>query len=360
MLHLRERVFYPQDFQSEQSLLPNPSAFETHTLDFCRVWWQGKRTFSLFTSGSTGTPKKIEHTREQLIASAHATLSFLGLTANHTALVCLPTQYIGGRMMLVRGFESGMPLWILPPENNPLGHALERGWAVGFTALVPLQMERFLQATPHLVSKLADTQAIILGGAPISASLEERLQKVPCPMYSTYGMTETVSHVALRRLNGPERSEAYTLLPEIEAETDDRECLRLRGAVTQDTWIQTNDRIVWTGPRSFRWLGRADHVINSGGIKIQLEEIERRIAETWRKPERFFLWGMPHEQLGETLVCMVEGSPWPASDTTQLLQEWKEQLPTYQAPHRIMFVPTFKETPTGKISRAVTFDQLIG
>ncbi|HAA12013.1 MAG TPA: O-succinylbenzoic acid--CoA ligase [Cytophagales bacterium] len=332
------------------------TAFEKATVDFCKGWLRGDTSFSIQTSGSTGTPKEITHTRMQMLASAQATISHLQLQATDTALVCIPTSFVGGRMMLVRALALGMPIIALEPKGNPLGRALAAKVPIGFVALVPLQMEQCLEHTPEFLPKLASTRAIILGGAPVSSQLEKALMAVPCPVYHTYGMTETVSHIALRRLNGPGPEKAFALLPGIEAELDERNCLRIKGEVTQGQWIQTNDVVSWKTERSFVWLGRADLVINSGGVKIFTESAEAHISKVWKTTERFFLFGLPDNQLGERLVLVVEGLPWPLAKQEEYLARFVKILPKYHAPKEFIFIPNFKETPTGKIQRKATLN----
>ncbi|MEL6534054.1 MAG: AMP-binding protein [Bacteroidota bacterium] len=331
--------------------------FEKNTVAFCQSWLRGDSTFSIHTSGSTGTPKSITHTRAQMLASAQATLAHLGLPNTALALVCIPTQFVGGRMMLVRALEAHLPILALEPQGNPLGRALAAGIQVGFTAMVPLQMEQFLAQSPELVPTLPPTCAILLGGAPVSPKLEQGMQQVPCPVYHTYGMTETVSHVALRRLNGPNQEEYFTLLPGIETELDARGCLRIRGAVTEGQWIQTNDVVRWEKDRSFVWLGRADLVINSGGVKIFTESVEAIIEKRWHQPSRFFLFGIPDNQLGERLVLVVEDEEWPQEKQDEMLARFVGSLPKYHVPKDFLFVPSFEETSTGKVRRQATVNQ---
>ena len=337
--------------------LEGTTPFESDTISFLKAWLNGNASFSIQTSGSTGVPKTITHKRVQMEASATATIQALQLSSSHVALVCIPTRYVGGRMMLVRALLQEMPIIAMEPEGNPLARALQEDVPVGFCALVPLQMERFLDESFSVVDKLSSTQAVILGGAPVSPRLEQRLQEVPCPVYHTYGMTETVSHVALRSLNGPQRSEAFTLMPGIDAETDDRGCLRICGAVSNQEWVQTNDLIAWEGDRSFRWLGRADNVINTGGVKVFIETVERTIESLWpKKGQRFFLYGKADERLGQQVRLMVEGEPWRDSEQQGIISKLSDRLPPFHAPKSLTFVSAFVETPTGKINRKATVE----
>ena len=359
-LVLNGHTFVLAELPSESPSTPELSDFERDTLDFCQQWLTGAPSFTIHTSGSTGKPKAITHTRQQMLASAQATVQYLGLVAGMRALVCIPTRYVGGRMMLVRSLETGMRIQALDPRGNPLGRLLAKDEPPHFVAMVPMQLQQFLEETPQLAEQLATTKAIILGGAPVSPTLQSALQVLPCPVFHTYGMTETVSHVALRRLNGPEPEEDFGLLPGIEADLDDRGCLRLRGEVSDQAWVTTNDLVTWTAPGRFRWLGRADNVVNSGGVKIFTEQIENQIEALWSGTARFFLYGLPHPKLGEQLTLVVEGNIWSTEEQQALLERLRQTLPPYQAPKVITFVPTFVETPTGKVMRKQTVQLATG
>ena len=189
--------------------LPAPtSPYEQTVVDFCRLWLSSRETFVLHTSGSTGTPKPIHLTRRQMAASAHLTGQTLGLQPGDSALCCLNVAYVAGVMMLVRALELRLTLTVVEPVGNPL---LAVGEPLDFAAFVPLQLQQILE-TPATLLGLDQMKAILVGGAAVSPALEMQLQRIDAPVFGTYGMTETVSHVALRRLNGPTRSEWYHLL----------------------------------------------------------------------------------------------------------------------------------------------------
>jgi non-ribosomal peptide synthetase component F len=234
-------------------------------LEFCRDWLAGQEDFIVQTSGSTGAPKPITLTRTQMIASAQATAAALSLAAGDPALVCLPTHYIAGRMMLVRGLVVGMPMTLVTPSANPLA-AAPAGARFAFTAVVPLQLETLLAAdNPTVRSQLAGMKAILVGGGPLSPALTAAAQTCPSPIYHTYGMTETITHIALRRVNGADAGDAFTPLPGVHLRLDDRGCLAICGPMTAGAWVQSNDVVELLADNTFRWLGRSDNVINSGG-----------------------------------------------------------------------------------------------
>ena len=223
--------------------------------------------------------------------------------------------------------------------------ALSDDVAIDFVAVVPLQLQTILDTQRD--ERLNSLKAILVGGAPVGDTLGDAIQRLNVPVFSTYGMTETVSHVALRRLNGEEATDSYGLLEGVEAATDERGCLRLRGAVTNHQWIQTNDVVEFLGPRKFIIVGRADNIINSGGVKIQLEKVERAIEKTGLIASRFFAWSEPDERLGQKLILVVESEK--KLDTELLQTRLLPELLTYELPKKVYFVKKFVETPTGKV-----------
>ena len=335
---------------------PDLAPHERQALTFCRQWEEGQETFVLQTSGSTGTPKPIALTRTQLAASARMTGKVLGLEPGDQALVSLNTQYIGGLMMLVRGLELGLQLVATEPASLPLA-GLGPGAHFHFFSFVPLQLQHTLEKDRTKLDLLNGAKAILVGGAPVSAALEEMLGGVAAPVYQTYGMTETVSHVALRRLNGPGRQAHYTLLEGVKMTTDERRRATIDPNLPGLAPVITNDVVELLTPITFRWLGRADNMINSGGVKVQAEKIEalvEKMFERLRLKNRFFVTGLPHPELGESVVLLVEGPPLPNQTEDHLTHFLQHSLTKYERPKSIRYVPSFAETPTGKIDKRLT------
>lgn len=344
--------------------LPDATENEAAALAFCADWLSGVAHFTLHTSGSTGEPKPINLTRRQMEASALATAAAVGLQPSMTALVCLPTRYIAGRMMLVRGILSDLHMTLVEPTSNPLAQQTED---FDFAALVPLQIEAILdgdslQNDPRRAeesrARLNRAHALLIGGAPLSTRLESRIRTLDAPCYHTYGMTETVSHVALRRINGATHDNAFVALPGVEIAIDERDCLRVRGPMTEDLWIQTNDIVRLLDAQRFIWLGRADNIINSGGIKTPVEQLERAIEpalqETFVEPPRFFVAGLPDDRLGQRIVLVLETTRLDPETEARLHDSILAQLDRRLRPREIIYRPTFAQTPTGKIDRAAT------
>jgi O-succinylbenzoic acid--CoA ligase len=334
-------------------------------LDFCGRWLSGEQEFVVHTSGSTGTPKPIALRREQMLVSAQATGQALGLQAGMRALVCLPVRYIAGQMMLVRGLVLGLAMTLVEQAGDPLA-GLPVDATFDFTAVVPLQLQALLAGPPDYRERLNQMRAILVGGAPVSAALEQQIQTLTAPVYHTYGMTETATHIALRRLNGPDASPWFHPLPGVAIDVDQRGCLRVKGPMTLDHWLQTNDLVDLARanlppatcnmqPATFRWLGRWDNVINSGGVKVQVEAVEAAVERAWLglglAERRFFVIGVPDERLGEAVTLVIESDPLPSKVEEALLTDTCARLERFHRPRRIVYRLQLAETPTGKIAR---------
>lgn len=293
-------------------------------------------------------------------ASARMTATALGLEKGDRALVCLNTAYIAGKMMLVRGFEVGMEMTAIAPQANPLT-SLSAVSQFDFTALVPLQLKEILEETPEKLPILHNMKAILVGGGPVDNTLENALQIVQAPVYSTYGMTETISHIALRRLNGKNKSEIYEVLEGIKIGLDERGCMKIKGAITGHHEIITNDRVAISDPRHFRWLGRIDHVINTGGVKVQAEMLEEAIGNILVRMQiqrKFFVTGLPDERLGERVILVVEGEELGKNIEEQIMHRLSEDVHVYAIPKSIYYLPKFHLTPTGKVARHANLKML--
>lgn len=319
------------------------TSFETSLISFIREWQSGVQEFKLFTSGSTGAPKEIKLTREQLKQSARRTISALGLQERVPAFVCLDTKNIAGKMMVVRAIEANMEIVAVEPSSNPF-QTLSLDFIGGFTALVPLQFQEIIKH-PASLQKLNTMKNVIIGGAAVNSLLRKESANLKCAVYATYGMTETVSHIALQRLNGPQASDYFTTLVGIKINTDKRGCLVIQVPEFPEP-IVTNDIVELISANQFRWLGRYDNVINSGGFKISPEKIEREV-ERLLPDQAFFVTSILDERLGEKLVLIVEGSQ-PNIDISAL------QLHPYEIPKDVILLPEFTRTETGKINRSKT------
>lgn len=333
------------------------SDFEENTFSFIRKWLTGEIEFHQHTSGSTGLPKTISLRREQLITSANLTQEALQLKRGFHALVCLDTRYIAGKMMLVRSFVTGMKIVAVNPSGNPLAD-VDPNQKIDFAAFVPYQVQEIISSDKAF--RLNTIQKVIVGGAALDPVTKERLQLFSCPFYATYGMTETVSHVALQKLNGKDASDFFHVLPGVEIKTDHRNCLVIKSSVVNEA-IYTNDIVALTSEHTFRWLGRYDNVINSGGLKISPEMLEIEIEKFFRKEEidrSFFVAGLPDTKLGQRIVLVVEGKEFKDEIIEKIKLMFKHSFKVYEIPKEIVSVKSFFLTNTGKINRLKTIELL--
>lgn len=336
------------------------NGYEAKTLEFCRDWLNGVQEFPIQTSGSTGTPKLITLSRRQMEMSARRTVQLLGLKPGQHMLVCLNTEYIAGMMMLVRGLLNEMQMTIVEPIGNPLA-LVPAGEQYDFSSFVPMQLQTILQESPESVEHLNRMKAILVGGAPVGFSLQRELQGLQVPVYHTYGMTETASHIALRLLNGPEAAEYYETLDGVSISQDNRGCLTITADITDNETLVTNDIVEILTPSRFRWIGRADNTINTGGVKVQTEVVEVAVSEALAGLEhtpRFFVASQPDELLGEKVILILEGKQLPDEQEEQVMDKLRSLLRKFEVPKDIYYSPAFSETATGKLSRLRTMQKL--
>ncbi len=315
--------------------------------DFLDDWESPCPTMELRTSGSTGQPTVLHASKAAMRASAAMSCRAFGLNAGDVALLCLPLRYIAGRMMVVRALVGGLRLAVVEPCANPLAAPELEGVTPDFAPLVPMQAIRAL-ATEAGTACLARVRTLLLGGGFIEPSLEEALQALPgCRAFASYGMTETLSHIALRRLNGPERSPFYAPLPGVEVSLTPAGTLALRAPQLSIEHLETNDLAAMQADGSFRILGRRDAVINSGGIKIQAEELERQLHAATGLT--LVAVARAHAEFGECVALLWEGEP---VAEAQLLAACAA-LPRHHHPRLVQRVAEgLPRTSTGKIARA--------
>lgn len=318
--------------------------------EFLQQWTSPQDSITVYTSGSTGPAKAIQLDKKAMIASAGATIKALNLNSAHQALLCLSCKTIAGMMMVVRSMVAEMNLIMLPPSGNPLKGTVKKLRA-DFAAMVPAQVFNCLNDEESRET-FRTIEAVIIGGGEISPMLEAQLRELPNALYATYGMTETISHIALRRLNGPERSGFYTTLPGISIMTDSRGCLVIDAPGISEQTITTNDLVETEGSNRFRWLGRYDNIINRGGKKLMPESIEKKLFPYII--QRFFIAGLPHDKYGEAPVLLIESADIPHENVQLLQNSIATALNREEMPLRIIAVPAFSETESGKINRKET------
>ncbi len=319
------------------------------TLDeFLAEWRSESSRITVHTSGSTGKPKVMSVEKSRMEASARITCSFLGLGAADTALLCMPLDYIAGKMVVVRSLVGGMRLISVHPSSHPL-LALQK--APTFAAMVPMQVFCSMQSE-HELRLLRGIRNLIIGGGAVDAGLAARLRSFPNAVWSTYGMTETLSHIALRRLSGIGASDYYTPFSGVALSVDDEGCLIIDAPAVCAQRLMTND-IVEFHPdgRRFRIVGRRDNVIDSGGVKIHAEQVEERLRG--RLSCDFAVTRRPHPQYGEIVVLLVALADGAGRNAAlcRIKEICGEVLPKYWQPKEIHSAPSIPYTETGKIAR---------
>ena len=315
--------------------------FETKVLDFVKEWFSESKTVKIQSSGSTGIPKIFEVEKIKMLNSAEMTCNFLGLNEGDVALICLPIEYISGKMMAVRSILRKLKLIIAEPSANPLQNINEK---IDFCAMTPLQVENSLDKL-HLIKNL------IIGGASVSETLKQKISQTltlsnsRTQIFETYGMSETLSHIALRQIF-PNQEDWFTVFEGVEISLDERNCLIIFAPKLNSEVLHTNDLVEINHKNQFRFLGRLDNVINSGGAKIFPEELEKIVKQ--HIPNEVVLIGVADEKLGQKLILIIEGTESQAINQKLSAINYKK---SFHKPKGIIFVNKIPRTPNGKVNR---------
>ena len=315
--------------------------FETKVLDFTKEWFSDSKTVKIQSSGSTGIPKVFEVEKSKMLNSAEMTCSFLDLKEGNTALICLPIEYISGKMMVVRSILRKLKLKIAEPSTNPLQNINQE---IDFCAMTPLQVENSLDKLHHIKN-------LIIGGASVSETLKNKISQSLKPsnsqtkIFETYGMSETLSHIALRQIF-PNQEDWFTIFEGVEISLDERDCLKIFAPKLNSEVLQTNDLVEIKNGNQFRFLGRLDNVINSAGAKIFPEELEKLVKQNISN-EVVFL-GIEDEKLGQKLILIIEGE---SDENLKSKIQNLEFQKSFHKPKDIIFVEQIPRTPNGKVNR---------
>ena len=321
--------------------------------DFLAEWHSDSPYVRVQTSGSTGVPKSMLVEKRRMLNSARITCDFLGLKAGDAALLCMSLDYIAGKMMVVRAIERGLRLIVQEPCGHPLAEnpssGVRGGVTFDFAAMVPMQVWNSIQV-PEERERLRQIRHLIIGGGAIDEALARELRTFPNAVWSTYGMTETLSHIALRRLSGPDASEWYVPFPSVRVSLSEECCLVIDAPEVCPEPLVTNDIaeikcLESEAKGQFRILGRKDNVICSGGLKIQAEEVERLLRP--HMPVPFMISRRPDPKFGEVVVLLTEG------DIAEARSVCEYVLTRYHRPRAYMHVDAVPLTETGKPARAV-------
>lgn len=316
------------------------------TAHFLKEWESDQDFILQSTSGSTGSPKTIKIEKEKMIASARMTGDFFNLSKGKKALLCISPSYIGGKMMIVRSLLYEMELYATMISSKPLQNLNE---PIDFAAMVPLQVSETIENQPE---KLNLIKHLIIGGAPVSRKLAEALQQFNCNAYSTYGMTETVSHIALKNLGGQEQ--AFKGIGNTTFETKNGS-LVIHSPELEIESLETNDIVKLENEKEFHWLGRSDFTINTAGVKVQPEMIEDKLSLILPK-DSFIISSIPDEKLGSKVILIAEEKIKALIDPSIFV----DYLDRYEIPREEFFVEELVKTASGKVDRISTTQLLDG
>lgn len=317
--------------------------WEKELYSFILDWISGSDEVFVHTSGSTGTPKSILQPKERMINSALMTQHYFGLNKGMNALMCLPASYIAGKMMVVRSFVTGMNLIAVEPAADPFQSVEEM---INFAAVTPYQLMNSLETLKGI-----HIDSLIVGGGEIPAEVEQQCQGISSGIFATYGMTETSSHIALRRVNGKDRSPWYEVLSGVGIETNEQNCLIIKAPALHPRPLITNDVVILKDSTHFEWIGRLDHVINSGGVKIQSEQVEKKLVHLFTR--RFFIAGLPDRLLGERVTLFIEGDVFDPIEYQSFKAGMSALLARFERPREIVYIPSFDLSGTGKILKKI-------
>ncbi len=345
-----------RQYATEQ-LRQNLQVWEADVWKFVGEWLNDETHITVHTSGSTGTPKAIQLPKDKVRNSALMTANYLGLGEGSNALLSLSANYIAGKMMIVRAIENRWHLWATEPSNQPLKDVPDT-LTIDLVAWVPSQLQAMLDLNDApLNQRIHAICNIILGGSPVLPALASTLKDFPNRVFETFGMTETISHIAMKRLSGANATDVFETTDEnIILGQDDRDCLVIIAHHLADQPVVTNDIVEFIDERHFRWLGRVDNVVNSGGIKLFPEALEQKVQHLLS--QRFFMAGVPDVQLGQKLIMVIEGPALNHPQLEQLRNHLQTILTRYELPRNIYSVTRLEETATHKVNRLATLKKL--
>lgn len=314
-------------------------SFEVSLTEFLSEWYNESPLLKVHTSGSTGIPKELWVEKERMMNSARLTVSFLGLKAGDSALLCMPLPYIAGKMVVVRSIVAGLNLMVVTPCGRPLQNVTE---IPDFAAMIPMQVFNSLQHTEDR-KRLMQIRHLIIGGGAIDKNMAKELKSFPNAVWSTYGMTETLSHIALRRLNGNNASEWYTPFDNVSLSLSDEGTLIISAPSVNPETLTTNDIVEFNNEGQFRILGRKDNTINTGGVKVQIEQVEEKLSH-YLPEGSYMITSVPDAKFGEKIVLLVSCDIQTENAINNLPQYWR--------PKHILQIPELPLTGTGKPDRA--------
>ncbi len=340
-IKLDGQIFSQRDIET---LSLESGSFKEKLFIFLKEWWNDEPCMRVCTSGSTGIPKELWIEKSRMMQSARITCSFLDLKQGNRTLLCMPLDYIAGKMVVVRAITWGLDLIPVTPSSHPLSDGSME--PLDFAAMVPLQVYNSLQI-PEEKERLFSIRCLIIGGGAIDTDLEKKIFDFPNRVWSTYGMTETLSHIALRRLSGKEVSPYYTPFRGVSLSLSSEDTLVIQAPQICAETLITNDRAELLPDGRFRIIGRKDNVICSGGVKLQIEEIEYLLRMHFQIP--FVISWVPDIRFGQAVVLLLEISE--KTSKPDRLDKIFQLLPPYCRPKYVLETSKIPYTETGKPSR---------
>jgi len=316
--------------------------WEKDVYEFLLDWFLDTDSFKIKTSGTTGTPKTQVFNRKSLIKSAQITLNWFNLTQSETLLMCLPVHFVAGKMMLVRAMVGRMNLVVTEPTSSPLESLNTK---IDFAAFTPHQIQNILSKTPE---KLSFIKKIILGGSPVDSNLEGKLALCDAQVFETFGMSETLTHIATRKINGSDKSSNFKVVDGFSINVDTEGKLIISADHIPDSPLHTTDIIEIINNRTFKWIARSNDVINSGGIKLFPSAIEKKIRKVFSE-RKFYIAKRNDRELGEIAILCIEGDEFEDSSIKELDSKLNSVLEKFERPKRIEFVKEFSRNKNGKI-----------
>jgi len=345
-IKLNGKIFHLNNIDELHHSHESIDSWENAIYQFLKNWFDNSDFIITHTSGSTGTPKEIKLAKTAMCNSARMTNRFFGLDETKTALLCLPASYIAGKMMLVRAIMGGFNLITVEPKANPF-EKLEI--PIDFAAITPYQLHYSIDAL-----KQKKVKNIIVGGGHVNFKLEVLADTIPSRMFETYGMTETCSHIALRQFNGNEKTNFFKILDGVTIRQDERNCLVINAPHLHNEELITNDIVEIIDNRSFRWMGRIDTIINTGGIKIHPEHVEKKLESVISS--NFFISSICDEITDNQIVLIIENTE--NLSKSDLFLHFKKLLSKYETPKQIFFLPKFVYSLSNKILKKETMSLL--
>lgn len=323
-----KRVMIILDFSKNSFDLLNPKIqWQKSILDFLDEWNSANNYITAHTSGSTGQPKEINLPKSAMKLSAQLTGKFFDLKKGDSALLCMPVNFIAGKMMIIRAIELELKLYCIEPKAKI---DFDKFPALDFVPMTPMQVE-------NSFNSLSKIKTLLIGGAPLSEHLKIRLTDKNINAYESYGMTETITHIGLKKIS----KNCFKTLDQMKIRKDERNCLAIQTPYFEDEII-TNDLVEIRDKNHFKWLGRLDNVINSGGVKLIPEQIEEKLKSIISQD--FIVSSLPDSLLGEKLILIIESEKIDFSIPEGLLEKLKK-------PKEVFFIPEFPRTESGKIKR---------